>query len=101
MPLPVVAPIIAGAMAAFSRLMSTRFGVWIATALGALGLSFATHSIAMQPIMDMVRSSAGGIGGDMAQWLGVMNVDQYITIVMSAYVAGNVKRAFLARRAAQ
>lgn len=97
--MPILAPFIAALLGGLSRLMTTRLGVWIATALGAVGLSLATHSIAMGPIMDMVRSSAGGVGGDLAAWLGVMNVDQYITIVMSAYTAGAVKRAFLARRA--
>lgn len=96
-----LAPLVAAVMAAFSRLVSTRFGMWIATALGALGLSLATHEIAMGPIMNMVRSSASGIPADLAQWLGVLQVDRYITIVLSAFTAGAVKRAFLARKAAQ
>lgn len=96
-----LAPLIAAAMAALSRLVSTRAGMWIATALGALGLSLATHEIAMGPIMNMVRSSASGIPADLAQWLGVLQVDRYITIVLSAFTAGAVKRAFLARKAAQ
>jgi len=96
-----LAPLIAAAMAAFSRLVSTRAGMWVATALGALGLSLATHEIAMGPIMNMVRSSASGIPADLAQWLGVLQVDRYITIVLSAFTAGAVKRAFLARKAAQ
>jgi len=96
-----LAPLIAAVMAAFSRLVSTRVGIWVATALGALGLSLATHEIAMGPIMNMVRSSASGIPADLAQWLGVLQVDRYITIVLSAFTAGAVKRAFLARKAAQ
>lgn len=96
-----LAPFIAGLMAAISRLFSTRIGIWIATALGALGLSLVTQKVAMEPIMNMVRSSAAGVPADLAQWLGVLNVDRYITIVISAYTAGAVKRAFLAKRAAQ
>lgn len=95
-----LATLIAAVMAAFSRLMASRLGIWIATALGALGLSLATHEIAMGPIMNMVRSSASGIPADLAQWLGVLQIDRYMTIVLSAYTAGAVKRAFLAKRAA-
>lgn len=94
-----LAPLIAAIVGAFSRLISTRIGLWLATALGALGLSLATTHLAMEPIMDMVRSSAGGIPADLAQWLGVMNVDRYISIVLSAYTAGAVKRAILVKRA--
>lgn len=96
-----LAPFVAGIMAALSRLFSTNVGVWIATALGALGLSLVTHEVAMGPIMDMVRSSASGVPADLAQWLGVLQIDRYITIVLSAYTAGAVKRAFLVRKAAQ
>ena len=96
-----LAPLIAAVMAALSRLFASRLGIWLATALGALGLSLATQEVAMGPIMNMVQSSAAGIPAQLAQWLGVLNVDRYITMVLSAFTAGAVKRAFLVRKGGQ
>ena len=93
-----LAPVIAALMAAFSRVMGTRLGQWIVTALGAVGLQLVVGNTVMDQVMNMVRSSAGGIPGDLAAWLGVLNIDRYITIVLSAFVAGGIKRAILAKR---
>ena len=99
MPVPLVAPIIAGLVAAFSRLIATRAGMWVVSVLGFLGLSLATQTVAMGPIMDQVASHMSGVGGELAQWMGVLNLDRYVSVCLSAYTVGTVKRAFLARRA--
>lgn len=100
MPLPLVAPIIAGVVAAFSRVIATRAGMWVVSVLGFLGLSLATQTVAMGPIMQQVSSHMSGVGGDLARWMGVLNLDNYVSVALSAYTVGAVKRAFLARRAA-
>lgn len=100
MPLPLLAPLIAGLTGAFSRLIANRVGMWAVSLLGFLGLSWATHSVVMGPFMSQVSSGMGGVSGDIAAWLGVMKMDRYVSIVLSAYTIGTVKRAFLARRAA-
>lgn len=100
MPLPVVAPIIAALLAGLSRLFATRIGGWIATAMVALGLHFVVTGTLVEAATDMVAQAMGGIPGTVAAWLGVLNFGAYISIILSAYTAGGIKRAVLARRGA-
>lgn len=91
-------PLIGAIVAGFSRLFATRIGGWVAMAMIALGLSWVTTEAVMTPVIGMVSSAAGGLPATIAQWLGVLNMDKYISIVLSAYAAGGIKRAVLARR---
>lgn len=100
MPLPLLAPLIAGLTGAVGRLVASRVGMWVVSALGFLGLSFATQTIAIEPILSQLQSSMAGVSGDIAQWMGVLKLDQYVSIIVSAYAIGGIKRAFLARRGA-
>lgn len=99
MAVPLLAPLIAGLSGAFARLLATRLGMWVTSALAFLGLSFATHSLVLEPFMQTVASGMGGVSGELAQWLGVLKMDRYVSIVLSAYGVGAIKRVFLARRA--
>lgn len=94
-----LAPLIAAIVAGFSRLVATRAGMWVVSVLGFLGLSIATQEVAMGPIMGQVASHMAGVGGDLARWMGVLQLDRYVSVCLSAYTVGTVKRAFLARRA--
>lgn len=98
--MPWLVAIIGGIVAAFARLFSTKIGGWIATAAVALGIGLVTQESLMGPAMQAVQSAASGVPGAALQWAGVLNLDKYITIVLSAYTAGGIKRAILARRAA-
>lgn len=91
-------PLIGGLLAAFSRIVATRIGQWILSALLFFGLSWATQTVAMGPLLSQVSSHMGGVTGDLAQWMGVLRLDSYVSVVLSAYTVGNVKRAFLAKR---
>lgn len=95
-----IAPLIAALVGAFSRIMATRLGMWVVTGLSFLGLSMATQTVAMGPIMAQVTSHMAGVGGDLAAWMGVLNLDRYVSVVLSAYTVGTLKRAFLVRKAA-
>lgn len=97
---PWIAGAIAGALAGLSRLFSTQIGGWIATAALALGITLVATEAAVEPMMDMAAGALGGMPAQAVQWLGVLNIDKYITIVISAYAAGGIKRAVLARRGA-
>lgn len=99
MPLPLVAPLVAGLVAAFSRLIATRAGMWVVSVLGFLGLSMAVQGVAMGPVMGQVASHMSGVGGDLARWMGVLQLDKYVSVALSAYTVSTVKRAFLARKA--
>jgi hypothetical protein len=97
---PLIGPFIAALWAGLSRILATRAGQWIATALAALGISFVTTEAVLDPVLSMVASSFGGLPGSVAQWVGVLNFDKYVSIILSAYAAGGIKRAIMTRRAA-
>ena len=66
MPVPFVAAggaILAGLVAAFGRLFSSKLGVWIASAMAVLGLQFIATEALVEPILNQLQSMAGGIGG--------------------------------------
>lgn len=98
--MPWVAAFLGGLVAAFGRLFATRIGGWIATAAIALGIGLVTTEALMGPAMQAVQSAASGVPAAALQWAGVLHIDKYITIVLSAYSAGGIKRAVLARRGA-
>lgn len=98
--MPVVGALLAGLVAAFGRLFASKIGLWVASALAVLGLQFFATETLVEPILSHVQNMAGSIGGQASQWMGVVNIDKYITIVLSAYTVGAAKRAILARRAA-
>lgn len=100
MPLPVVAPIIAAALAGLARLFSTKIGGWVATAMLALGLHFVVTGNLIELATDQIATAFGGIGGTAAAWFSVLNIGAYVSLIMSAYGAGGIKRAVLARRGA-
>lgn len=93
-----IGSIITAIWAGLSRVLSTKAGAWIATALAALGISFVTSEALLDPVLGMVQSSFGGIPGQVAQWVGVLNFDRYVSIILSAYAAGGIKRAIMVRR---
>lgn len=99
MPAPaVLVPLVGGFIAAMGRMFSTKIGGWVATAAMALGIGLVTNEAIMQPAIQAVQSAAAGVPGTALAWAGVLNLDKYITIVLSAYAAGGIKRAILARR---
>lgn len=100
MPIPVLAPVLAAVFAGFSRLFTTKLGGWVATAMMALGLHFVVTGTLIEAATDMVSSAMGGIPGSVRAWLGVLNFGAYVSIILSAYTAGGIKRAVLARRGA-
>jgi len=75
--------IIAALLAALSRLVSSRAGAWFLSALGFAGLSMASHSFVVTPLLDQIISYAGATG-DAIQWLSFFNFDKAITILASA-----------------
>lgn len=89
MPLPVLAaPFVATLLAWFSRLMMLKLGVWIVGAMMYLGIYFGTQNFLVDPLVDQVLVLATGtFVGPVAQWAAFLNVDKFITMVMSAYTA--------------
>lgn len=84
--------------ALLSRIFFSKLGSWIAAALVFLGLELITYSVAVEPLRDAVTAKMLGIPEGIRAWMGVLRLDQYVTIVLSAYAASIVKKTLLRRR---
>lgn len=93
-----LAPLITGLMAALSRLFGSRLGAWVGTAMVALGIAFVVNEAVVEPAKTQALNALSGMHSIALQWVLVMNWDKYVTIVLSAYAAGGIKRAILAKR---
>lgn len=80
------------------RLVSTRLGFWIAAALGTLGLQLAVQQVAVGPAIDMVQTNFSGMPSDLVAWVSYLNVDKFVTIVLSAYAAAATLSAVKLRK---
>lgn len=80
-------PIVGALAAAFARLIATRVGQWVVAALVFLGLQFAANEFVTDPLLDYIKGLINGAPADLIDWLGFLNIDRYITMVLSAYVA--------------
>ncbi|MFC5578052.1 hypothetical protein ACFPOA_08535 [Lysobacter niabensis] len=101
MPAPLLlAPIITAVGAFASRYLFTRLGAWIATALVFLGIELFASAAVVEPLRDKVAAGFAGIPAGLADWMGVLQIDRYATIILSAYAAAMAKKALLRRRTA-
>ena len=90
--------IIGWIVAGISRIFATRLGAWVAQAMFFLGLQWATHEFAVEPLLAQVQSAVASGGGTVVAWVGFFNVDRYFTCILSAYAVVAGKRAILQRR---
>jgi hypothetical protein len=100
MPLPILAPLVTGIGAMLSRLIFSRMGPWIASAAVFLGLELAAIGVVLPELRSQVVNHLGSVPADLTAWMGVLKLDVYITVVMSAYAAALAKKAILRRRTA-
>lgn len=98
--MPLLGPILTAAGAYLSRLLFSRFGAWIASAAVFLGIELVTASVVTDELRDMVISNFQGIPADIAAWMGVLRIDTYLTIILSAYAGSQIKKALVRRRTA-
>lgn len=57
--------------------------------LAAIGLGVATYGgikTLVDELLALVQSSINAVGADILQWVGFFRVDQFMTIVFSAFV---------------
>lgn len=84
-----------------ARIFASRIGQWIVSALVFLGLSIGTEQAVIGPFRDSIAATWAGMGGNVAAGLAYINVDKFITIILSAMTARatlSAGRAFLRRR---
>jgi hypothetical protein len=100
--------IVAGIVTGISYMYRTKLGLFIMMAMVWLGINFASLKIVLEPAIDLLLGYAnggGGSGGEYATvawgWLGVMNFDKALTMIVSAVVTRHATmqgRLFLFRR---
>jgi hypothetical protein len=81
--------------ALLSRLVFSRAGMWVVSALVFLGIGFATQTFAVDAFRDYMQTGFSGLTSQAAQWIGFFNVDRYCTILLSAYAAAFSKKLIL------
>jgi len=64
-----------------------------------LGLSVAVTRFVMPDLLAFITSHMGGISGDVLNLFGYINVDKFITLILSASVARATGKAVLAASA--
>lgn len=96
MPLPVIiGPILTGLGALLSRLVFTRAGQWVIALLASLGIALSTQTLVMGPITNYAAQGFAGLPGNIAEWVGFLNIDKYVSIVISAYAGAAIKNVIL------
>ena len=102
------AALVAAIVTAFTHMFRTKLGLFVMGAMLWLGINFASMKIIVGPAMQLLRDAANpsaiGAGGDFAMtavaWLGVLNFDRAITMILSAVYtrhAVNSARLYLTR----
>lgn len=83
-----------------SRLFMSKMGAWLASAAVFLGIELVATGVALPAIREQIIAPLGGVPAGMAQWMGVLKLDVYLTIIMGAYTAAATRRVIMRRRTA-
>jgi hypothetical protein len=87
-------------LAALSGLVFSKAGAWIAGILAALGIGLAVQGVVLNQVMDYAQDGFGGLPAQIAAWVGHLNIDRYVTLVISGYLGASVKRVVMRKIAA-
>jgi hypothetical protein len=73
-------------------MLMAKIGAFVVKLLAFFGFTWATNKFAIDPAMDFIRTHmnahpAGEFAAWAFQWLGVLRVDQAISMLLSAYAA--------------
>ena len=77
-----------GAIGAFlSRVAASRIGFWFLAAIQFFGIQWAASEFVVDPLKAQILAAFNGAPADILRWLAFLNVDRYITGILSAYAA--------------
>lgn len=76
-----------GIGAFLSRVVASRIGHWVAIALAFLGIQWAATQFVVDPLLNQIQQAFAGAPAEIVQWLAFLNVDTYITMILSAHAA--------------
>jgi len=96
--MPLVMAIWGVLSAAFSRLVSTRIGQWIGSAMLFFGVQFVASKFVAAPIKSGLAVAFGGMTSDVLAWVGFLNVDSALTIILSAYASVSLTRLAMVKK---
>lgn len=102
------AGIVAGVVSGITYMYRTKLGLFVAGAMVWLGINFATIKLTVEPAIELLlgyADSGSMAGGEFTTtaigWMGVLQFDKAITMVVSAIVTKTVLlkgRLFLFKR---
>lgn len=91
-------PLIIGALvSALINALRTYLPGIAGRVLLALGIGFATHTLAMPALLGMLQARAAGLPAVLLQYFGALGFDVAITIILSALAARAAQRALLTK----
>lgn len=99
MPIPlVVAPAVAAALTWLSRFLLARLAAYFIGGLIYLGVYLGVEHFVIGPILDQIQYYATAtLVGVVADWARFLNVDKFISMIISAYsMAGTIRAARVA-----
>lgn len=82
-------------LAALSGLIFSRAGAWIAGALASLGIGLAVQGAVFDQLSDYAQQGFSGLPATCAAWVGFLNVDRYVSLVLSGYLGASVKKIIM------
>lgn len=94
--MPLLIPVI---VAALMNALRTYLPGIVGRVLLALGIGFATHTLAMPALIGMVQARASGLPSLLLQYFGALGIDVAITIILSALAANASQRVLLSKLA--
>ena len=87
-------------IAALSGLVFSRAGAWIAGAAAALGIGLTVQVALFDQLMDYAQTGFSGLPAKAAAWVGFLNIDRYVSLVISGYLGASAKRIIMRKIAA-
>lgn len=80
-----------------SRLVGSRIGQWILTGALFMGIQFVSKKVAVDVLIPQIASHMAGMGALTISWMAYLNIDRFITIVLSAYASAAGTRLVMQR----
>lgn len=78
-------PALAAFGAFLARMVASRAGYWIVSILAFFGLQMATSKLVVGPLLDQLTAILSGAPAQLIPWIRFLQVDVYVTMVLSAY----------------
>jgi hypothetical protein len=82
-------------LGALSGLIFSKAGAWIAGALAALGIGLTVQVALFDQLMNYAQQGFSGLPAQAAAWIGFLNGDRYVSLVISGAVGASAKRIIM------